>query len=69
MRKIKDNGTTLELRFGKNPCIKCIYSPLKIHTTCHPEKPCWDVGKNKYGYWRETLPSRISSFIKRMVNK
>lgn len=65
MRKIKDNGRTYKL---------VTYSVMAFITTdCHccsfRKGHCPDIPCGYNGHWRETLSSRLSRFIKRMVRK
>jgi hypothetical protein len=79
MRKIKDNGRTLKLQKRKKhehgcySCEKhdihemdCIASPNAMFhgKRIHPDGCGYNVGR-----WRETLPSKLSRLIKRMVRK
>jgi len=68
MRKIKDNGRTLVLtHFGKHcGCHKCECTDKSCQE--RPYEPDDECGFT-IGHWRETLPSKLSRLIKRMVRK
>lgn len=64
MRKIKDNGRTYKI-VKYQSCMKCDLWGNQL---------CWAKGgkancANDHAQWRETLPSRLSRFIKRMARK
>lgn len=78
MHKIKDNGRTLKIQKRKNGehgCSGCQKSDIfEVHCIAAPSmfgnrqvhSPYCGYDK---GRWRETIPSRISRFIKRMVKR
>lgn len=71
MRKIKDNGRTYKLITSRLNCVKCAFRPSGEVSNC-PKEKCWDGNIEDYvvyGHWRETLPSKLSRLIKRMVGK
>lgn len=58
MRKIKDNGRTYKNVKRYHDCRTCTYDKNKCK-----KGDCYT------SFWRETIPSKFSRLIKRMVNK
>ena len=69
--KIKDNGRTLVLKSindKDSDCNTCHYLNKTANTAC-PKNVDGSRMCKTYQNWRETLPSKLSRLIKRMMRK
>ena len=74
MRKIKDNGRTLVLVIDDtgfdSGCSNCAYyQKVDCPEDTDEVLLCCKEEDEKSQIWRETLPSKLSRLIKRMVRK